>query len=402
VAGDILISSIGIRSTNLVHFSSLFQECVGRGTPPATTVTFRESPVFCDSNTAGIEVRHVVTLGVLCKGLPVYFSGDLLFECPERDYNFEVFINKFGKTGERFACYESVNLPTGSTQNITVPAVAITTDAFWLERGDDSCFTEVVRPGTVPLTTPNPTVNPQPVASEPVAPPSVAPLPTAKAAAPNLPPSANTPTLNPTTAPITAPTSSQDSPSSLATPMPADAPIAGAVVPVNLTPSTPIGIPSEDNGPQLLGPVIGSVAAGMGIMAVIGFFLLRKKPADASPKGGVAAIPSKTFSAKDSSRFLDDALNTESTGEIEPSHVALPRPTMASLSLVRPVPAPIYNVTYKDQSRSVIEPVLPAMVSNSQEDIPFAVAVNTSAPSGTTQWAEAEPLSPDQEGLYDI
>jgi hypothetical protein len=387
----------------------VLQKCVGPRVP-ASTLTLGESTVFCDSNTVDVVVRHVVTLGALCEGLPHYFSGDLLFECTERNDNFEILIDAFGTQGERFACYEFVTLTTGSIQNSTklVPAVAISTDANWLAGGGGNCFDQArlnapstgMSPPSTPTAPTNPPVAPQPVGSAPITPQPVAPQPTATEA---------------TKAPIVGPTY-LDLPPSTTTSKPASAPTPVQVAPVKPVAPVPVDLSSGDGGNSgaVVGSVIGGIGAGIAIMAVIGFFWLRKKQTQTRPKGHMAEIPSKTFSVKGSSRFLDDAQYTESTGESDnlppPSFC---QPAMSAPSIVRPTPTPTnYEVAYKDQSRSVIEPVLPPLALSAdgehlpmvaEEHIPFAVAVSTALPSGNhVEWAQAEPLRPSQEGLFHI
>jgi hypothetical protein len=373
------------------------QSCVGPQVP-ASTVSLGESSVFCDSNSVVVDVRHVVTLGAFCEGLPLYFSGDLFFECAEQEYNFEVFANRFGKEGERFACFESVTLPIGSTQSTTklLPSVAVTTDAFWLSGGDGRCFDQtllnVTSAGTPPPTVPIPATNPP-----------IAPQPTIS-------------NSNPTNAPIAVPVAPFNSPLSITTLKPANAPTSAPAVPISPFTPLPVDLQSEEssNSGVVVGSVIGGIGAGIAIMAVIGFFWLRKKQTQTRPKGRMAEIPSKTFSVKGSSRFLDDAQYTESTGESDnlppPSFC---QPAMSAPSIVRPTPTPTnYEVAYKDQSRSVIEPVLPPLALSAdgehlpmvaEEHIPFAVAVSTALPSGNhVEWAQAEPMSPSQEGLFHI
>jgi hypothetical protein len=307
--------------TNLIYPLFICQECVGPRVS-STTVTVRESPVFCDSNTVDVDVRHLVSLGVLCEGphtSPFYFSSDLLFECTEQDYYFVDLLNMFGKEGNRFACAASVTLPIESSQNNArlVPTVGITTNANWLNASDGNCLSfqrATGRPG------------------------NSTPLPTSSSAVQN----------KSTNAPV---------------------PIGTQMI---------TAAPSESSVGSSIVIAVGGAAVGIAFMAVIGYFVRQQK----RPSGTllVEAQPINDVPRVSTSYIVPMAsvlpISTSVVG-LEPLALTYKdqaresspgNAPMASRPLSSPVVGPLPSaVTFKDQAREHADAV----------GVPLAVAVQT-------------------------
>ena len=328
-------------------------------------MTFPESPAFCENNTDAVDVRHAVTLGLYCEGESsfVYYYGDWAFECTEQQNNFQIIVDQYGTEGSRFACFESVTIPaTGSTQNNTkiVPAVAATTDTYWLTAGDGRCFDRVQRTLGPASSTPSESAV---TTSQPVA-----PIPTIATAHPSLSPLYN----------VSA--------------KPED-----ASVPYNVAVSMPSTDKSDKSGSGLvIGAVVGGIAAGVLIMTAIGLFVLRRmRETNAIPKENLFDDEPSLTDSTDANGNFRVAPNSASPTPIEnlqdESSLSaaienqLHGESSSSLQFTSLFGSKSdYNVSYKDQSRSI---------TDSQGSIPFAVAVNSSASATTTPWAQAEPIN---------
>jgi hypothetical protein len=288
-------------------------------------VTFPESPVVCRSSNEAVGVRHAVTLGVSCedKSSKYTFYGDLFFECSERSNNYEIIIDDFGIEGVRLACFETVTFPIGSTQGYSqvLPTVAVTTDEFWLAGSDGLCWDQVAVPQ-------GPTA---PTSSIPVVMPVTA-SPTITTSDPTVAPSDAT-TMKATNSPINA------------------APA------VPFTTSAPITRSTKTSSGVVVGGVVGGIAAGIAIAVAIGLVVMRnKRSANAHLKADDNLRSSTTESGTDHDNFTAHR-NAESSTS-----------SMPTTSLIQP--RANYIVSYKDQSRNVVDPS-----RMSRENIPMAVAV---------------------------
>jgi hypothetical protein len=148
----------------------------------------------------------------------------------------------------------------------------------------------------------------------------------------------------PTDAPTVQPTN----------PLVADVPIQMLVAPLT---SSPVQSPEGISG-KLIGGVIGGIAGGIVISALVAFIVLQRKGA----AGG-----------------------NQDTSVEPPSMVATKQTLPAPVASTPPTRLTNYEVNYKDQSRSVVAAAVVA------ENLPFAVALDTSAESGGSKSRKSEP-----------
>lgn len=134
---------------------------------PTSNVRYPTSTIDCSGNTVPVTIRTATTLGVMCQISSTeefYYHGDLLVECNELSHDFEIAFDKYGFSGERYVCSESVTFPIGSSISSTqiVPSVVISTDEYWLQ-DPTGCYTveeNTFTSTTTPITSPPVTVAP--------------------------------------------------------------------------------------------------------------------------------------------------------------------------------------------------------------------------------------------------
>ena len=263
-----------------------------------------------------------------------YYYNDLLFECAERNHNYDIIIDDYGIDGPRLACFESAVFPIGSalSDSKRIPSVSVTTDAYWLTGSDGRCFKR------------------ESVLSSPSAPTSnqpVTPSPTIITMKPTIR------TVNPTLTPSDVETVK---------------PIGVASIPT----ASPVVTKESGNSGSgvVIGGVVGGIVAGIVIMAVIGFFVMRNK---------------QLVNSDDYKRRPSVTESGTIHGHGDPNIGGSSTASMPTTSLIHSRSS--YNVTYKDQSRSVVDPAFLSHGSN----IPIAVAVNAESSSVRSQSTQAQP-----------
>jgi hypothetical protein len=336
--------------------------------------------VFCDSNPLTATIQHIVTLGVYCTDLPPddpYFFDDLYFECTKSTDQFHVLDDDgiFNTTANRYSCSAYKMFAPGSTSSNPqiLSSVAITTDALWLSRMDDTCYTQYVSAA--------PTVSPSPTVAMNTTSPSVFP---------NLPP-LDAPISPPTNPSVAAAVPNQDS----------------ATTPTLSGESTASS--NNDNG-VLIGGVVGGIAAVIVIGSMIGFLVWpRQSDSGDTPKPEVnIAKLSVTEGTEEYDNFRGSAAvsATQQPSPVStvppvsvmdnqpPSPVPVPPASLVSVSAKQPtsssplsVPTTNYVVDYKDQARPAIG-AIPAVAVAEYVPLPYAVAVDMNVESGARRTSQ--------------
>jgi hypothetical protein len=311
--------------------------------------------VFCENNTLSATIQHVVTLGVFCTDLPPddpYYFLDTYFECAESTALFVVLNDDelFNSTFNRHGCTASAEFAPFSSSSIpqTISSVAITTDDLWLSRMDDTCYTQYVSAAPASIT--NALVTPSPTATN---------------------------TANLSQFPTLPPMDALSSP-----PMNRVSAAAEPIQPRASTPTIPgqSATSSNNDGGKLIGGIVGGVAAGIVILSLVGYCVVRR-PADSSnrPKpevnGSVVPLPLEEVTTG-----YDNVLGPATTTELA-MHSPSPNPTPPAPMVVAthpPVLAQVvpstndHVVDYKDQARTVIDEVPVVAIA---EMVPFADAI---------------------------
>jgi hypothetical protein len=319
-------------------------------------VTYLEAFAYCESNTQSATIQHVATLGVFCSDLPPddpYNFTDLYFECAESAAQFDVLIDDgiFNTTSNRYACAASKIFATGSTSSNsqTISRFAITTDITWLSVMNEACYTRYVSAAPVPMT--NAPVTPSPTVVI----------------------NTTSQSLFPTIPPMDAPIRPSTNPPAVASP--------AAFLPQETTPTISVQSPeSKNDSGKLIGGFVGGVAAGIVILSLVGYFIVRR-PADSSnrPKpevnGSVVPLP-----LEEGTTGYDNVLEPATTPELV-MHSPCPNPLPPAPMVVAthpPVLAQVvpstndHVVDYKDQARTVIDEVPVVAIA---EMVPFADAI---------------------------
>jgi hypothetical protein len=318
-------------------------------------VTFSKRTIRCEDNTELGSVKTMITLGVACEDSDskFWFYDNLLIECTEAKYDFVVLVDQYGIDGSRVSCGTSAVLPTRDVPR-NISAVSISTNDLWLEGSVGKICYEKKVTSSAPVsaipTTPSPTIR---VANPTFAPATQAPIQTLPVPLSTLPspvpgiPQTPSPTIkdtNPTLAPAK------------------QAPIQSLTVTLPISPPVLVPTKTESSGVSI-GAIMGGFAGGIALMAVaIGFFVLRNRQA----AGGSSNV-------KDDNR---EPSATDSGTVLGNSHGPMANSSTSSMPTTSFIQARSsnYHVSYKDQSRSVVDP---AYVP--REHIPVAEAVNAKA-----------------------
>ena len=398
-----------------MYCAQYYQVCRGEELP-TSQITYLESNVTCTENAVEVTERHVVSLGVLCEdsltGELFYVRVDQTFECAAAAHNSDVGI--FGDE-TRFICGESATFPVGSNSSQIVRNVTITTDDRWTT-DQSQCFNFVAASEQAKFLTPN-----RPTSS---------------------------PTTTPDAFPSTAPSAKtvSESPSIL---VEADAPTVAPIVEVAV--ASPISN-TNNSGNSIAVVAIGVAGAGVVIAAVIGFFVIynqksqarkENKPANASiepesnddnngfeslvqlpPSICEPATPHNPLTEAPAEKrdvYVPD-LNMPMRTNISPQTASSQRMQQhpakhdldvkdqcRSVAAMVPQSPPPALVSYpanhvldvKDQCRSVAmvpssPPPPPAVVSQSDSNVPFAVAVGVSTTIANIPFASSS-ASPTEE-----
>ena len=398
-----------------MYCAQYYQVCRGEELP-TSQITYLESNVTCTENAVEVTERHVVSLGVLCEdsltGELFYVRVDQTFECAAAAHNSDVGI--FGDE-TRFICGESATFPVGSNSSQIVRNVTITTDDRWTT-DQSQCFNFVAASEQAKFLTPN-----RPTSS---------------------------PTTTPDAFPSTAPSAKtvSESPSIL---VEADAPTVAPIVEVAV--ASPISN-TNNSGNSIAVVAIGVAGAGVVIAAVIGFFVIynqksqarkENKPANASiepesnddnngfeslvqlpPSICEPATPHNPLTEAPAEKrdvYVPD-LNMPMRTNISPQTASSQRMQQhpakhdldvkdqcRSVAAMVPQSPPPALVSYpanhvldvKDQCRSVdmvpsSPPPPPAVVSQSDSNVPFAVAVGVSTTIANIPFASSS-ASPTEE-----
>jgi hypothetical protein len=332
--------------------------------------------VFCEGNDRLAVIQHAVTLGVYCTDLPPddpYYFSDAYFECSESTSQFKVLSDDtvgygFNSTANRHSCAASATFPLASSSSNpkSISNVAITTDDNWIYLMDDGCFAAYKSAAPVPMTnapsTPTPTIQ---ITSSPTLFPSLPPT-DAPTMPPTTPPVAAVPTMKPATPPVAA------------------VPIQMFEAPLT---SSPVQSPERISG-TLIGGVIGGIAGAAVILALVGFIVFQRKADSTNSKkpdvgsSQWSSVEGTAGGNHDSSLGPPPMLATPQAYPAPDS----PTPTYpAPVSPAPPTQSADYQVHYKDQSRTVVAAAVVA------ENVPFAVALDTSAESGGSKSRQSEP-----------
>ena len=398
-----------------MHCAQYYQFCSGEELP-TSQLTYLEANATCTENAVEVTERHVVSLGVLCEdsltGELFYVRVDQTFECAAAAHNSDVGI--FGDE-TRFICGESATFPVGSNSSQIVRNVTITTDDRWTT-DQSQCFNFVAASEQAKFLTPN-----RPTSS---------------------------PTTTPDAFPSTAPSAKtvSESPSIL---VETDAPTVAPIVEVAV--ASPISN-TNNSGNSIAVVAIGVAGAGVVIAAVIGFFVIynqksqarkENKPANASiepesnddnngfeslvqlpPSICEPATPHNPLTEAPAEKrdvYVPD-LNMPMRTNISPQTASSQRMQQhpakhdldvkdqcRSVAAMVPQSPPPALVSYpanhvldvKDQCRSVdmvpsSPPPPPAVVSQSDSNVPFAVAVGVSTTIANIPFASSS-ASPTEE-----
>ena len=398
-----------------MYCAQYYQVCRGEELP-TSQITYLESNVTCTENAVEVTERHVVSLGVLCEGSLTgelfYVRVDQTFECAAAAHNSDVGI--FGDE-TRFICGESATFPVGSNSSQIVRNVTITTDDRWTT-DQSQCFNFVAASEQAKFLTPN-----RPTSS---------------------------PTTTPDAFPSTAPSAKtvSESPSIL---VETDAPTVAPIVEVAV--ASPISN-TNNSGNSIAVVAIGVAGAGVVIAAVIGFFVIynqksqarkENKPANASiepesnddnngfeslvqlpPSICEPATPHNPLTEAPAEKrdvYVPD-LNMPMRTNISPQTASSQRMqqhpakhdldvkdqcrSVAAMVPQSPSPALVsypanHVLDVKDQCRSVAmvpssPPPPPAVVSQSDSNVPFAVAVGVSTTIANIPFASSS-ASPTEE-----
>jgi hypothetical protein len=245
----------------VAQYVRVVYSCVGPRRPSAR-VTYPETFASCESNAAASDVHHAVSLGVGCRQTDSYLSfwdDDLLIECADVSNDFD--------TDDGFVrCSRGASFAAGSASfnPQTISSVAIKMDEYWFTDGlFENCFTQLSDPQN-PSTTVTPAVTPP-----------------------------KTPTRMPPP---------NDAPMRL--------PIPGSPTSAAKVPAALVASPGTKSGGAPIGAAIGGLAAGVVLLAVFAYFVLRRRRGTSSPMRGEAATIYPRMLSADSSTSATDVAPT--------------------------------------------------------------------------------------------
>jgi hypothetical protein len=313
--------------------------------------------------------------------------NDFYFECAELDDHFDIeFKGDYGLEEAINICGRSATFPAGSLSDNTqlISSAAIVTDDFWLTETDIACYDLKSAPS-------NPSA-PSPPASPPTASP-VSPFPTA-----GLPTEYPTEVKVPVQSPIEQTRVPTKQPTSPSIAVPVEAPDGQR--------SVPTAAPKKSSSNA--GAIAGGSVAGVAIVAIVAFLLIRKKDQSDS---SYQKPPGSGWNASASESNTDANTVFRENSAAAPTVVASPyaapnsshendiamaqpplqsSPNRMSYSGTPLTAAGSYDVRYKDQARSVLgtsQVSVPMVVPGVPitDAIPIAVPMDTSGASGNSR-----------------